>query len=78
MDYRQALKNPGKMFATPEALESSAEFDDAQKRAILVQWKDQLEQLQRASDESMLGPESNGAGADCLRRVVDALSRLAG
>ena len=77
MDYRQALKNPGKLFVTPEALESSVEFDDAQKRAILVQWKDQLEQLQRASDESMLGPESNGVGAECLRRVVDALTRLA-
>ena len=77
MNYQQALKNPGKLFATPEALESSLEFSDAQKRAILVQWKDQLEQLQRASDESMLGPESNGAGAECLRRVVDALTRLA-
>jgi len=77
MDYREALKNPGKMFAgAPENLESSTEFDTAQKRAILLQWKDQLEQLQRATNENMPGPESNGAGADCLRRVVDALLRL--
>ena len=77
MEYQQALKNPGKMFGTPEALESSTEFTVAQKRAILLQWKDQLVQLQKATDENMPGPESNGAGADCLRRVVDALTRLA-
>ena len=77
MDFQQALKNPGKMFGgEPEALESSTEFDAAQKRAILLQWKDQLIQLQRATGENMPGPESDGAGADCLRRVVDALIRL--
>jgi hypothetical protein len=77
MNYREALKNPGKMFGgVPEALESSIEFDAAQKRAILLQWKDQLMQLQKATEENMPGPESNGAGADCLRRVVDALTRI--
>jgi len=77
MDFQQALKNPGNMFGgVPEALEASTEFDAAQKRAILLQWKDQLMQLQRATNENMPGPESNGAGADCLRRVVDALIRL--
>lgn len=77
MDFQQALKNPGKMFGDlPEALEASTEFDARQKRAILLQWKDQLMQLQRATNENMPGPESNGAGAECLRRVVDALIRL--
>ncbi len=76
MDYQQALKNPGKLFAAPEAVESSTDFDASQKRAILLQWKDQLMQLQRATNENMPGPESNGVGADCLRRVVDALIRL--
>jgi len=78
MDYQQALKNPGRMFAEPESVEASAEFDDAQKRAILVQWKDQLIQLAKATEENMPGPESNGRGAECLRRVVDALTRLGG
>lgn len=77
MDFQEALKNPGKMFGgVPEALESSHAFDTAQKRAILLQWKDQLMQLQRATNENMPGPESDGAGAECLRRVVDALIRL--
>jgi hypothetical protein len=78
MDFQQALKNPGRLFESPESVESSAEFDASQKRAILVHWKDQLVQLQRATNENMPGPESNGAGAECLRRVVDALTRLQG
>ena len=78
MDFRQALKNPAKLFAKPEDIESSTAFDADQKRAILLQWKDQLIQLQKATDENMPGPESNGTGADCLRRVVDALTRLGG
>lgn len=78
MDFRQAMKNPGKAFGTPEALEASTELTIAQKRALLVQWRDQLTQLQAASNEGMTGPESNGAGAECMRRVVDALIRLDG
>ena len=77
MNFQQSMKDPGKIFGAPETLESSTQFDSVQKRAILMQWKDQLEQLQKATGESMLGPESNGVGADCLRRVVDALTRLA-
>jgi hypothetical protein len=76
MDFQQALKNPGATFGTPETLEASAELNAVQKRAILLQWKDQLMQLQKATDESMIGPESDGASADYLRRVVDALTRL--
>jgi hypothetical protein len=76
MDFQQAMKNPGRTFGTPDVLEASTEFTPEQKRAILLQWKDQLVQLQAASDESMTGPESNGSGAECMRRVVDALIRL--
>lgn len=76
MNFQQAMKNPGATFGTPDVLEASIELTVAQKRAILLQWKDQLAQLQAASDESMTGPESNGSGAECMRRVVDALIRL--
>jgi hypothetical protein len=76
MDFQQAMKNPGTTFGTPDVLEASTELTVAQKRAILMQWKDQLTQLQTASDESMTGPESHGSGAECMRRVVDALIRL--
>jgi hypothetical protein len=33
-------------------------------------------QLLTATEENMPGPESSGSSAECLRRVVDALTRL--
>jgi hypothetical protein len=77
MDMDRAMKNPGSTFGTPEALEASAELTTEQKRAILLQWKDQLLQLQAADDENMPGPETTGgATADCLTRVTTLLSKL--
>ncbi len=76
-DFASAMKNPGRTFGSPEALEASRDFSDEQKHAILLQWKDQLQQLMVATEENMPGPEtSSGMNADCLRRIVDALSRL--
>jgi hypothetical protein len=77
MDLQNAMMNPARTFGTPEAIESSAELSDEQKHAVLLQWKDQLQQLMVATEENMPGPEtSSGVNADCLRRVVDALSRI--
>jgi hypothetical protein len=77
MNLRDAMKNPGGVFGTPEALLDSVELTVEQKQAVLLQWKDQLQQLLVATEENMPGPESaSGVNADCLRRVVDSLSRL--
>ncbi len=77
MDLQKAMKNPSRTFGTPEAVESSGELTAEQKHAVLLQWKDQLQQLMVATEENMPGPEtSSGINADCLRRVVDALSRI--
>ncbi|HXW11057.1 MAG TPA: hypothetical protein VD737_10590 [Steroidobacteraceae bacterium] len=76
MDFQRAMKNPGRTFGTPSVLEASTDFTVAQKRAILLQWKDQLTQLKVATEEGMPGPESDGAGAECLSAIVDALTRL--
>jgi hypothetical protein len=76
-DFASAMKDPGRAFGSPEALEASRDFSDQQKHEILLQWKDQLQQLMVATEENMPGPETgSGANADCLRRIVDALSRL--
>lgn len=76
-DFASAMKDPGRAFGTPEALEASQILSDERKHAILLQWKDQLQQLMVATEENMPGPETgSGANADCLRRIVDALSRL--
>ncbi len=77
MNMQQAMKNPNVVFASPEVLEASTEFSGVQNRAILTQWKDQLEKLLIADDESMLRADAKaGANADCLRRVTDILTRL--
>ena len=77
MDIDSAMKNPMATFGTPEALFESAELTVEQKRAVLRQWQDQLEQFQTADDESMGAPGGRTAGtADCLRRVTNVLTKL--
>lgn len=77
MNFEQAMKDPNRVFASPEMLQASLEVTRAQKRAILLQWKDQLEKLLIADEESMLRAGAiGGANADCLRRVTDILTRL--
>jgi hypothetical protein len=77
MDLQQAMKNPNVVFDSPEMIEASMEFTALQKRAILTQWKDQLEKLLIADEESMLRADAKaGANADCLRRVTNILTRL--
>ena len=78
MNLQQAMKNPNVTFASPEVIEVSTEITAVQKRAILKQWKDQLEKLLIADEESMLRADATaGANADCLRRVSNVLTRLA-
>jgi hypothetical protein len=77
LDFVSAMMKPGRSFDSPEALEASADLTAEQKLAVLRQWKDQLQQLMVATEENMPGPEtSSGDNAECLRRIVDALSRL--
>jgi hypothetical protein len=77
MDIEKAMKNPAATFGTPEALYSSAELTMEQKRAILLQWKDQLHQLLAAEDENMQAPGApTGTSAECLQRVTNILSEL--
>ena len=77
MNLQDAMKNPARLFGTPESLEASSAPSAGQKHAVLLQWKNQLEQLLVATEENMPGPETaSGVNADCLRRVVDAIGRL--
>jgi hypothetical protein len=77
MSIQREMANPNLVFASPETLESSAEYTVSQKRAILVQWKNQLEQLLVADEEGMFRTTPKvGSNADCLRRITDILTRL--
>ena len=77
MDVDRAMNSPASVFATPEALSESSELTAEQKRAVLLQWKDQLQQLQAADDEGMRRNEAAaGTTDDLLGRVTSSLSRL--
>jgi hypothetical protein len=77
MDFEKAMKNPAAVFGTPETLYAATELSPDQKRAILLQWRDQIEQFQHADDENMRAPgPPTGMTAECLRRVSDLLLTL--
>jgi hypothetical protein len=77
MDIDRAMKDPRSVFGTPEALSKSSELTAEQKRAVLMQWKDQLEQLQAADDEGMQqNAATTGRADDLLGRVTSMLSRV--
>jgi hypothetical protein len=77
VDLDRCMKNPASVFGTPEQLGESSELTVEQKRAILLQWKDQLQQLQAADDEGMQKSEGAvGATGDVLQRVASILLRL--
>jgi hypothetical protein len=77
MDIDRAMNNPASVFATPEALSDSGEVTAEQKRAILLQWKDQLQQLEAADDEGMRRNEAAASATDdLLGRVTSILSRI--
>jgi hypothetical protein len=77
MDIDRAMKNPARTFGTPEALSESRELTAEQKRTVLLQWKDQLQQLQAADDEGMQQNDAvAGTTDDLLGRVTSILSRI--
>jgi hypothetical protein len=77
MDIDRAMTNPAGVFGTPEALSASTQLTAEQKLAILLQWKDQLLQLQAADDEGMRRSEGTaGVTTDVLGRVTTVLSRI--
>jgi hypothetical protein len=77
MDFDGAMKNPASVFGTPEALGASTELTAEQKLAVLLQWKDQLLQLQAADDEGMRRSEgAAGVTSDTLGRLTSIISRI--
>lgn len=73
----RAMKNPHRYFGgSPAAVCDSAELSREQKRAVLTQWKNQLEQEQAADNENMQGEGVPDVGAQTLEQVSKALLRL--
>ena len=76
MDIEKAMKNPATVFGTPVAVCRSQELSREQKRAVLKQWKDQLQLEQTADDENMAKESPHTATAERLQQVTEALLQL--
>ncbi len=76
MDLDKAMKNPATVFGTPLAVCRSQELSREQKRAVLKQWKDQLQLEQTADDENMAKQTPKDSTAERLQQVTQALLQL--
>jgi len=67
----QALRDPGSIFAGPEAVVEHPGLSLAQKLEILRSWEYDAAELAVAEEEGMRGPENN-----LLQRIVLTLAGL--
>ncbi len=74
---QECVRNPELHFGAPAEILKSIDLTDEDKLTILSSWKNDLVELQHASEENMCGrdDESNRA-ADILRRVLAAIRIL--
>jgi nitrogen fixation protein len=70
----EAMTNPQKIFREPKYVVENDELSDQEKITILENWKLDLMELQKATEENMpgTGTEADSAG-DELRAVIEAL-----
>lgn len=75
-DRRAALRAPEAVFRHPLEVLHCSELSNADRTAILLNWKQSLEQLQSASDENMPNQTGSSDVSDVLAAVTNALTEL--
>ena len=76
MNFADKLKNPDEVYARPMDVLTDPVLSDTERSQLLTQWRDQLEQLQTATDENMPPPGHRSDTGALLREVNQALSGL--
>jgi hypothetical protein len=71
VDFDTAKCDPASVFATPEAVLQSTEFDREQKIEILRSWAYDAKEMAVADQENMSGGEN-----DLMERILAALHQL--
>lgn len=71
MDFEHALKDPASEFNSPEAVLNEQSLTQDQKKAVLLQWKQDARRLEETAAEAMAGGEPN-----LLHSVLKALDQL--
>jgi hypothetical protein len=80
IDLDKALLDPASVFHTPHEVLLAQGLSPEDKKAILLRWKEDAEDLMRATGEGM-PPEGQRSPAELLRAVglaIEALARESG
>jgi hypothetical protein len=75
-DRPAALRAPEAVFRHPLEVLHCPELSDADRTAILLNWKQGLELLQSSSDENMPNQTGSSDVSDMLAAVTSALTEL--
>lgn len=76
MKRDELMKDPEREFREPRHLIEDQELSDTQKIQLLINWRLDLLELQRATEENMAGTNDSGEVAERLKQVTDALEDL--
>lgn len=77
LKINDAMANPQKMFGEPRHVVTNKELSDQDKISILENWKLDLMELQKATEENMPGRgNETGSVADELGAVIEALRMI--
>lgn len=75
MDLDKALLDPASVFHSPHDVLHVQGLSSESKKAILLRWQEDAEDLMRATGEGM-PPEDQRSPAELLRAVQDAMQAL--
>jgi hypothetical protein len=71
------MRNPQEEFRTPQRVLDDPELSENQKVSLLMNWRSDLIEIQRADGENMQNAaDDEGDVAVALKRVTDALTTL--
>jgi hypothetical protein len=76
MKRKTLMLNPEREFRDPRRLIEDQALSDKQKVQLLMNWRLELIELQRATEENMTGADESGEVTERLRKVTDALEDL--
>lgn len=76
VDLGAALRAPEKVFRHPLEVLHCPELSEADRVAILLNWKQSIEQLQSASDENMPNQTGSSDVSEMLAAVTNAMTEL--
>lgn len=70
------MQNPDREFQDPRRLLEDQELTDKQKVQLLMNWRLDLLELERATEENMASAKDTGKVAEKMKKVNDALGAL--